>query len=216
MKKTRSSIKLSAATLALLLLASSAQAAHGTPVAVTKLNADHAAVTSDGGQNFAAASANAVNFATVQIASLKPMAIASYDASPLLVYPFWITYSDSSSPLDIAINLAKPAILEKLFVNCASSNKATPVSEFEISTAGVPPLKQAESRTENSEGSGVSPRTGYSNVFWPTSIVEGSSALVLTSLGVPVQSRLIIEPLAPANTAVQFCNGTAVFRSLSL
>jgi hypothetical protein len=215
MKKSTLPIKLGAATLALLVLASTAQAAHGTPIAVAKLNADHGVVTANGFQN-GAASANAVNFATVQIASLKPMEIVSEDASPLLVYPFWISYSDSSALLDIAINLPKPAILEKLFVNCASANKATPVSEFEISSAGGQPLASAESGTENSRNAGTSAKSGYSSVFWPTSIVDGSSTLVLTSLGVPVQSRLIIEPLAPANTPVQFCNGSAVFRSLSL
>jgi hypothetical protein len=215
MKRSTASIKFSAAMLALLLLASSALAAHGTPVVVAKLNPDHGSVIVNTGPN-GAGSISAVNMATVQVASLKPMAIVSDDASPLLVYPFWISYSDSSALLDISINLTKPAVLDKLFVNCASANKATPVSEFEISTNGAQALKQAEGGTETLASAGAGPNTGYSNVFWPTSIVEGSSTLVLTSLGVPVQSRLIIEPLAPANTPVQFCHGSAVFRSLSL
>jgi hypothetical protein len=215
MKRSTASIKFSAATLALLLLASSALAAHGAPVVVAKLNPDHGSVTANAGLT-GAGSSSAMNMATVQVASLRPMTIVSDDASPLLVYPFWISYSDSSALLDIAINLAKPAVLEKLFVNCASANKAVPVSEFEVSTAGAQPAQQDASGTGDSASPGVFRQEIYSNVFWPTSIVEGSSTLVLTSLGVPVQSRLIIEPLAPANTPVQFCHGSAVFRSLSL
>jgi hypothetical protein len=217
MKNLLSLIGLAAATLALLVMASSVQAAHGNPVALAKLTTDRGAVTVNGGQN-GAASATAVNIPTVQVATLKPMAIVSDETSSLFVYPFWISYSDSSALLDIAINLPKPAILEKLFINCASANKATPVSEFELSTPDVPASDAFEAgtgRAPNSRANSPAPAR-YSNVFWPTSIVEGSSSLVLTSLGIPVQSRLIIEPLAPVNTPVQFCNGGAVFRSLSL
>jgi hypothetical protein len=215
MKKHMSSIKLSAVSLALLVLTSTAQAAHGTPVAVAKLSADHAAITATGGQN-GAASFSAANIPSVQVVTIKPMAIISDEPSALFVYPFWISFSDSSALLDIAIDLPKPAILEKLFVHCASANKATPVSEFEISTAGAQPAEVGQAGTGELANPGANRRAPYRNVFWPTSIVEGSSTLVLTSLGVPVQSRLVIEPLAPANTPVQFCNGSAVFRSLSL
>lgn len=215
MKNSMTFIALAAATLAMLALASPAQAAHGTPVAVAKLSAGHGAVAANGGQN-GAASVNSINIPTVQVATLKPMVIVSDEPSPLFVYPFWISYSDSSALLDIAINLPEPAILEKLFVNCASANKATPVSEFELSTTGAVVSDDVAAGTGRSPNSRANSPARYSKVFWPTSIVEGSSSLLLTSMAVPVQSRLIIEPLAPVNTPVQFCHGSAVFRSLSL
>jgi hypothetical protein len=213
MNKQIFQLSLHSAALLLSLLATAAEAAHGTPVTVATLNADHGSVTGNGGQN---GSAGVTKIATVQVATLQPMAVLSDDPAQFIVYPFWVAYSDSSALLDIAINLAKPAILDKLFVNCASSNKSPPVSEFEISTPGTPVSNSANAEVGNSANAAVAQKDVYSSLFWPSAVVEGSSTLVLTSLNVPVQSRLIIEPLAPSNTVVQFCNGSAVFRVSNL
>lgn len=83
-------------------------------------------------------------------------------------------------------------------------------------TGCAQPSAATDGGTGDSAGEGTGATVVYSNGSWPTSIVEGSSALVLTSLDVPVQARLIIEPLAPANTPLQFCHGSAVFCSSSL